>query len=68
MTLNNPVFKVTLFFAAEYLINGERYGQLQQKANRKQNPIFRMVPVWMTLVIYNPDFMVTIIQRQITRK
>jgi len=27
-----------------------------------------MVPVWMTLVIYNPDFKVTIIQRQVTRK
>jgi len=27
-----------------------------------------MVPVWMTLVIYNPDFKVVIIQRHVTRK
>ena len=34
----------------------------------KQHSSLRMVPVWMTLVIYNPDFKVTIIQRQVTRK
>jgi len=29
----------------------------------KQHSSLRMVPVWMTLVIYNPDFKVTIMQR-----
>jgi len=32
-----------------------------RKGNRKLHPCFRMVPVSMTLVTYNPDFKVTIL-------
>ena len=33
-----------------------------------EHPSLRMVPVWKTLVIYNPYFKVTINKRQVTQK
>jgi len=68
-TIPNPVFKVTLFFDAEYLINGYRYGHSyygRRMGNRTQ--AFEWYQFEWSSVTYNPDFKVTIIQRQITRK
>jgi len=64
-TTPNPFFKVTLFFDAEYLINGKNTAILLRKANKKSHPSFRMVPVCMT---FSDLFKVTMIQRQITLK
>ena len=70
MTLNNPnpVFKVTLFFDAEYLKRLKIRPILLWKMNRNVHPSFQMVPVWMTLMTSNPDVKVMIIQCQITQK
>ena len=68
-TTPNTVFKVTLFFDAEYLVNGQRYSH-SYYGRRIGNPTqalewYQFGWPWVT---YNPDFEVTIIQRQITRK
>ena len=68
-TTPNTVFKVTLFFDAEYLVNGQRYSH-SYYGRRIGTPTqalewYQFGWPWVT---YNPDFEVTIIQRQITRK
>ena len=46
MTLNNPVFKVTLYFDDEYLINGKRYGHRPTMEGEYETPpSFRTVPI-----------------------
>jgi len=68
-TTPNPVFEVTLYFDAEYLINGWRYGHSyygRRIGNRTQ--AFEWYQFEWPWVTSNPDFKVTIIQRQITQK
>jgi len=64
MILNNP----NPFSRSRYTLNWISHKRLKTrpwKANRKQHPSFRMVPVWMT---FNDLFKVTLIQRHITWK
>jgi len=47
----NPVFKVTTFLEVEYLKKMCVLGtKLLQNTNRKPHPIYRMVPLSMTLI------------------
>jgi len=61
----NPVFKVTLYFDAEYLKRWKLRPYLLWKVSSKPHPSLRMVPVWMT---FSDLLKVMIIQRQIAWK
>ena len=73
ITLNDPTpgFKVTPFFDAEYLRNGQRYGHSYYGrwiGNRTQAFEWYQFEIWMTLSDLLPRFQGhDIIQRQITK-